>query len=60
MSPQHSISEFTCSHGNQEIIDVLDYLNVKLKFHLCKDCQKIPEFAELIVNNKIKKDVEIK
>ena len=56
MSIQHSISKFSCSHDNQEEFDVLDYLNSKLKFHLCKECQKIPEFSELIDRNKIKKE----
>ena len=56
MSLQHHISQFTCSHENQDVIEVLDYLNSELKLHLCKECQKIPEFSELIDRNKIKKE----
>ena len=58
MALQQYISQFICPHETQEIIEVLDYLNSKLKFHLCKECQKIPEFSELIVNNRIKKEIE--
>ncbi len=55
-----SIALFVCSHKNQEVIETLDYLNSKLKLSLCKNCQKIPEFAELIANNEIKKEIECK
>jgi len=55
-----NFSEFFCSHENQNVIEVLDYLNSKLKLSLCKNCQKISEFAELIANNEIKKEIECK
>lgn len=55
-----NFSEFSCYHENRKIIEVLDYLNSKLKLHLCKECQKIPEFLELITNNRIKKESENK
>lgn len=60
MISHSTITLFVCSHENQEVIETLDYLNSKLTLHLCKDCQKIPEFSELIANHQIEKEFENK
>lgn len=52
MSFQHPVTKFICSHENQEEFDVLDWLGFKITLCLCKNCQSIPEFSDILNHNK--------
>jgi len=54
---QPYIPNYTCPHLNSQGFSVFDWLGSKLTLHLCVKCQKIPEFEEIISNNKIKREV---
>lgn len=48
MKPQQYITDYVCPHSNQQEFLAFDYTNSKIKMHLCIECQKIPEFLEVL------------
>ena len=51
MSLKQQFSEYSCIHDDKTDFELFDYLENKITFSLCPDCQKISEFAKLINRN---------